>query len=61
VRPDGTPVMNQEAGFRMIIEKSLAPEDLLLTGEKALEYMKKQIQNNAELKKLEVESMPQQP
>lgn len=61
VRPDGTPVMNQEAGFRMIIEKSWAPEDLLLTGEKALEYMKKQIQNNAELKKLEVESMPQQP
>ncbi len=43
----------------MILEKSGAPEDLLMTEADSLDYMKKQIENNAELKKLEAESMPQ--
>lgn len=60
-RPNGTPVLNQEAWFRLVLEKSWAPEDLLLDADTSLEYMKKQIKDNAELKKLESSLLPQQP
>jgi hypothetical protein len=57
-RPDWTPLMNQEIAFKQVIEKTWSPEWLLLTAEDSLEYMKEQIQRNAELKKLEAGSLP---
>lgn len=57
-RPDGTPLFDQEDWFRQVLEKTWAPESLLLTEDEALEYMKAQITRNAELKKLEAWSLP---
>ena len=59
VRPDGTPLLNQEQAFRYIIEKSWAPADLILDEEDSLRYMKQQVDRNAELKKYEAEKNPQ--
>lgn len=58
-RPNWTPIMNQEVWFKYVLEKSWAPEDLFLSSEKSFEYMKEQVKQNAELKKLEATSMPQ--
>ena len=58
-RPSWTPILNQEAWFRLVLEKSGASEDLLLDEDTAFEYMKKQVEDNAELKKIEASAMPQ--
>lgn len=58
-RPDGTPLLDQEFAFRTIIEKSGMSNDLILTDEEALEYMKEQVKRNAELKTYESSLMPQ--
>jgi hypothetical protein len=60
-RPDGTPLVDQEFVIDQIIEKMDLPAGTKLTKDEALDYMKDQINRNAELKKLEQESMPAQP
>jgi len=60
-RPNWTPLLNKENAFRLILEKSWAPEDLLLTNEDSMEYMEQQIQDNAKLKKDEMAALPPQP
>lgn len=60
-RPSGTPVLNQDEAFQEILEKTRLPSKLYLSEEDAFEYMKAQVKQNADLKKLETESMPQPP
>lgn len=60
-RPSGTPVLNQDEAFQEILEKTRLPSKLYLSEEDSFEYMKAQVKQNAELKKLETESMPQPP
>lgn len=57
-RPDGSPIIDKEYGVKMVVEKSWADPRIVWTEEEAQAYMKKQIQSNAEMKKLEAESMP---
>lgn len=56
-RPDWTPLIDKEALVDMMIEKMNVPSDIKLTSEEALEYMKKQIDSNSELKDYENEKL----
>ena len=44
-RADWTPLFDQEAGYRLLLEKSWLPNELLLTEEEAEKYMIKQLEN----------------
>lgn len=59
MRPDGTPLVDNEFVIDQLIQKMNLPEWTKLTQEEALDYMKKQIANNAELKKMEQWQLPE--
>lgn len=58
MRPDGTPVLNQEEAFKEILEKARLSEKLYMSPEDAVAHMKQQIQSNADLTNAEAELNP---
>jgi len=59
-RPNGTPLLDQEAAYKMLLDKLNLPEDLLLTDKEAVDYQKQQIEDKYELMKYEQEKQQEQ-